>query len=379
MSTSRSVGDAVSIARKHRLLWLSLLVFLLGFPAGKAQTCLKDNGGCGPPPDLPQQCFPGIIGGPSSWQDPAEEQTWQLRRGLQSPRNTCEPPLGSYFPNWARLRKVCLLKGEVSAAVPDGGDVGVGSSVSKGSMGDDLDFVVHAFEGAVGDPQARPGEDAVEVALDHASEGAEGLEPAMVSPPEPVLQIGSCPPLTEVVPEALEGFLQIVGSDDRLVLAAELGEAPTFLRLEVPRVLQPEPARPLERGLLFAGHLPPRLPSHLVDGLVEVLDHMEPVKGQSRLRQILADGVDVDRPHVAADNLDCPATARPEPLEELLHRCHVPVLSDPEQASTKPPPWPQQKFWFPGPRRGRSHWKNFSIVATSRFSPTQTRRRRSKS
>ena len=99
MSTSRSVGDAVSIARKHRLLWLSLLVFLLGFPAGKAQTCLKDNGGCGPPPDLPQQCFPGIIGGPSSWQDPAEEQTWQLRRGLQSPRNTCEPPLGSYFPN----------------------------------------------------------------------------------------------------------------------------------------------------------------------------------------------------------------------------------------------------------------------------------------
>ena len=108
MNTPRNCSGVASLSeesfgakavRWRRLLSFSMLALLLFSSPGEAQTCLKDNGGCGPPPDLPQQCFPGIIGGPWSWQDPAEEGTWQFRRDLQSSRNTCEPALGGYFSN----------------------------------------------------------------------------------------------------------------------------------------------------------------------------------------------------------------------------------------------------------------------------------------
>ena len=44
-------------------------------------------------------------------------------------------------------------------------------------MADELDLVVHAFEGAVADPASRPGQNAGLVGADHASKVLEGLEP----------------------------------------------------------------------------------------------------------------------------------------------------------------------------------------------------------
>ncbi len=75
MSVSWNVQSLVHIAgelrseqfaRRYRSLRLVLLAAVLLLPGGAgAQTCLKDNGGCSPP-EIPQQCFPGIIGGPWS-------------------------------------------------------------------------------------------------------------------------------------------------------------------------------------------------------------------------------------------------------------------------------------------------------------------------
>lgn len=52
---------------------------------------------CHPNPDFtgcggePQQCFP-FVDGPSFWQDPSGNSfTWQYRRAVQSPNETCEP------------------------------------------------------------------------------------------------------------------------------------------------------------------------------------------------------------------------------------------------------------------------------------------------
>jgi hypothetical protein len=47
----------------------------------------------------PQQCFP-VASGPALWQDVGGDRTWQYRREIQSPNDTCTPvPLGETIPN----------------------------------------------------------------------------------------------------------------------------------------------------------------------------------------------------------------------------------------------------------------------------------------
>src|SRR5881409_3448958 len=101
--------------------------------------------------------------------------------------------------------------------MPDSGDVGVDLAEAVGVMADDLDLVVHALEGAVGDAQLGPAQDAVEMFPDQTSEAPERIEAAVAGPPEPLLEIRSRPAGAFVVPEPLEGLLQVVGPDDRLV------------------------------------------------------------------------------------------------------------------------------------------------------------------
>src|SRR5690242_74304 len=62
------------------------------------QACQKypDIDGCGL---QPQQCFP-VASGPTSWQDPGAERTWQYRRAIQSPTEpSCEGVLGESIPS----------------------------------------------------------------------------------------------------------------------------------------------------------------------------------------------------------------------------------------------------------------------------------------
>ena len=95
MISSTTVADIRRpIARAPAALILSLLVLVSGASSAAAQICIIESGGCGGP----NQCFPGIIGGPWAWQEPGSNHTWQLRGSLQSPSNSCEPPLGTTFP-----------------------------------------------------------------------------------------------------------------------------------------------------------------------------------------------------------------------------------------------------------------------------------------
>jgi RHS repeat-associated protein len=88
------------MAKRKRVLGVLGVLALLGLRlSAEAQTCVKHGvfEGCDPSYQ-PQQCFP-VVGGPSSWQDPSGNRTWQFLRSLQSPRNTCEPALGTSIPN----------------------------------------------------------------------------------------------------------------------------------------------------------------------------------------------------------------------------------------------------------------------------------------
>src|SRR5713226_2709511 len=216
--------------------------------------------------------------------------------------------------------------------MPDGGDVGIDLAEAIGSMADDLDLVVHALEGAVGDAQLGPAQDAVEMFPDQTSEAPERIESAVAGPPQPLLQIRSRPARAFVVPEPLEGFFQVVGTDDRLVGPTERRQPPLLLVPEVPGVLQPQPAGRLEGSLRLAAQQPPALPAHFVHRPVQVLNHVEAIEDQEGVGQLLPHRGDVPGPRVAADDQDRAGPARPQPGEEAAHRVGVAVLADPDQA-----------------------------------------------
>ena len=56
-------------------------------------------------------------------------------------------------------------------------------------MADELDLVVHAFQGAVGNPKAGPRQDAVAMIGDHSGEFLKRFQSGMTGPPQP--QLGS--------------------------------------------------------------------------------------------------------------------------------------------------------------------------------------------
>jgi len=90
-------SGSVSVTSRRFITAFGLALVLLWPAHVNAQTCVKhaDFEGCGL---QPQQCFP-VSAGPSFWQDPGGTGTWQYRRTLQSPLNTCEPALGNSIPN----------------------------------------------------------------------------------------------------------------------------------------------------------------------------------------------------------------------------------------------------------------------------------------
>jgi len=85
------------MAMSLRILTAAVLALLVGYARASAQTCVRhsDSEGCHL---APQQCFP-VASGPSVWQDVGGFRTWQYRRAVQSPLDTCTPvPLGDAIP-----------------------------------------------------------------------------------------------------------------------------------------------------------------------------------------------------------------------------------------------------------------------------------------
>ena len=77
-------------------------------------------------------------------------------------------------------------------------------------MTDPLDLVVHPLQGAVGNADTSPGEDAGEVGAKHPSQVLEGGKGAMARSPEPLAQMGLGPVSLPVVPEPPEILLEEV-------------------------------------------------------------------------------------------------------------------------------------------------------------------------
>src|ERR1700694_103340 len=218
--------------------------------------------------------------------------------------------------------------------MPDGVDVGVDGTVTMSSVADRFHVVVHGLEGTVRDTETCPGQDAVDVLSNHSRESLEGLESTVRRPPEPLGEVGEGPPLPLVVPESLEGFLEVVGTDDGLILLAERRQPCPLLPGEGPGILQPEPASLLEGDPFFAPELSPGLAPHLVHRLAQMLDDVKSIEDDQGLRKVLLNGICVHGPHIAADDLDRPSPAGAKPRKELPHGLGIPVLTGPHQASS---------------------------------------------
>src|SRR6266571_9051592 len=109
----------------------------------------------------------------------------------------------------AGLPKVSRLW-ESSAAVVDVRHVRPCGAVAVRAMADDLDLVVHAFEGAVAHPELDPHQDAIEMSPQHPRQLLERHEAAVAGPPEPLQEMTARPRGVSVGPEATEILLEEV-------------------------------------------------------------------------------------------------------------------------------------------------------------------------
>src|SRR6266849_5174089 len=116
----------------------------------------------------------------------------------------------------AGLPKVSRLW-EASAAVVDVRHVGPRRAVAVGTMADDLDLVVHAFEGAVTDPELDPDQDAIEMSAEHPGQLLERGEAAVAGAPEPLQEMPARPRGAAVRPKATEILLEEVRLHDGAV------------------------------------------------------------------------------------------------------------------------------------------------------------------
>ena len=69
-------------------------------------------------------------------------------------------------------------------------------------MADDLDLVVHAFEGAVTHPELDPHQDAFEMSAEHPGQLLDRREAAVAGAPEPPQEVAPRPRGAAVGPEA---------------------------------------------------------------------------------------------------------------------------------------------------------------------------------
>src|SRR5271157_5963891 len=209
-------------------------------------------------------------------------------------------------------------------------------SKSVGSSLDDADLVVDPFDEAQRHLVLLMAirRDPVPVFLDHPGELVVRLE---ALPPQgrlPSLEESPRPHLPLVVPQLTEhlleqiGFVQPpVGLEQRLQRLTPLlrqvgpaGQQCVLLALDEPPVLPREP------GVLTL--------THLVQGLVQVLEDMELVVEDAGLRRVprLEGGVAERLPHVHHGQADSLAFPRSQPLEEEVHALLGPVCaSEPDR------------------------------------------------
>src|SRR5208337_505948 len=207
---------------------------------------------------------------------------------------------------------------------------------SVGPSLDDADLVVDPFNEAQGHLVLLMAirRDPVPVFLHHAGELLVRLE---ALPPQgrlPSLEESPRPHLPLVVPQLTEHLLEKVG-----FVQPPIGLEQCLQRL-TPLLRQVGPAG--QKCVLLALDEPPVLPrepgvltlTHLVQGLVQVLEDMELVVEDAGLRRVprLEGGVAERLPHVHHGQADSLAFPRSQPLEEEVHALLGPVCaSEPDR------------------------------------------------
>ena len=95
--------------------------------------------------------------------------------------------------------------------MPDRGDISIDGAVPVGAVADDLDRVVESLKRAVRDLERGPREDPIEMSADQMREAPKRLQATAAGPTQPLREVGLGPARPAVVPETLEGLLQVMG------------------------------------------------------------------------------------------------------------------------------------------------------------------------
>ena len=132
-------------------------------------------------------------------------------------------------------------------------------------------------------------------------------------PVTPFFQIASRPPRGVVIPEAVEGFLQVIRAHAFGIKLEHFIESCGLLVAEIFGALKEAVAEVTPHGLIAVSvRFLCFVTSNLVDRFAELFGDVETVEDAQRAGQDLGDEFEVRLPHVRADDLDFRATLRSE-------------------------------------------------------------------
>jgi hypothetical protein len=120
---------------------------------------------------------------------------------------------------------------EGGATEEDHGGKGLSGFEAVGSMGDESDLIVHAFERTVGEAVAEEVEDALEVELDGGGDAAKGAKSRAYCPTDPAPHSEARPARVGAGVCSEEVFLEQVGAEEPAVGFFQMAEAVSVRRV----------------------------------------------------------------------------------------------------------------------------------------------------
>src|SRR6266446_10258194 len=136
----------------------------------------------------------------------------------------------------------------------------------------DLILLFMPSTGSVGETDFGPGKNSLQVRAQHLCEFLERLQLGAHSRTDPLAQMLLGTPRLCVIPEQLEGFLQVPGANQRRIPTHQRREPLVLIVGEIPRVLQQQPACSFDTHFLFGSELAPQFTANSIHGLIEMLD-----------------------------------------------------------------------------------------------------------
>jgi len=205
-----------------------------------------------------------------------------------------------------------------------------------GALGGHLGFVVESFHATEVNLSFRPEpfEQEFPVIAQHLGHLLHRRQPGTHGSCTPVVEELSRPDRQLVLPEPLEVLLEQVGPDRFEVAGEQILQLVHLVIGEVLWSFQQAPtAASQHRFFLLGFEGLGLLGPDVVDGLVHVLHHMEPVEDVDRRWCHLRDDPQVGSPHVAADKPQSLASLQSKPVEKTPESLGGPVTANPEQPS----------------------------------------------